>query len=319
MDGIGDYAYSCIQYIDKNLSMRSVGSPQVDIAAEYFAGELRSFGYEVSFQPFSFVFNSTSYDSKNIIAVKPGVSTKQIIVGAHYDSVGTHGVDDNGSGVSVVLEVAKRIFGVETPFTIVFILFGSEELKFRGSKFYTDSMTECDIANTICMINVDSVFAGTYRYVYSGAVAIDSSDNVIKGEDGKPVIKHAWPFEQAMQVSKEFDLDMRSNDCKYNYMCPVPTVGLMSDHKYFCLKGIPYLCLEASNWEILDDAENPEEGSTGFQETEIGRVMHNPVRDRLSFIEQQWGTRGKDSLKAYTMLLLQMVKRLNPDGLLSEK
>ena len=45
-------------------------------------------------------------------------------------------------------------------------LFGSEELNFRGSDFYTHNMTESDVANTICMINVDSVFAGTYRYVY---------------------------------------------------------------------------------------------------------------------------------------------------------
>ena len=39
-------------------------------------------------------------------------SKKTIIVGAHYDSAGTHGVDDNGSGVAVALESALRMIDV---------------------------------------------------------------------------------------------------------------------------------------------------------------------------------------------------------------
>ena len=42
-----------------------------------------------------------SQSSQNIEVIKEGQSKKTIIVGAHYDSAGTHGVDDNGSGVAV--------------------------------------------------------------------------------------------------------------------------------------------------------------------------------------------------------------------------
>ena len=73
---------------------------------------------------------------------------------------------------------------------------------------------------------------------------------------------------------------------------------------------------EASNWELPDYPNKPEKGCSGFNETEIGRVMHDPARDNLSFIEKQWGTRGKDHLRAFTRLLMQLVKRLNPEGLL---
>ena len=50
-----------------------------------------------------------SQSSQNIEVVKNGESEKTIIVGAHYDSAGTHGVDDNGSGVAVALENALRM------------------------------------------------------------------------------------------------------------------------------------------------------------------------------------------------------------------
>ena len=61
----------------------------------------------------------------NIEVIKEGQSKKTIIVGAHYDSAGTHGVDDNGSGVVVALESALRMIDVETPYTIKYVFFGA--------------------------------------------------------------------------------------------------------------------------------------------------------------------------------------------------
>jgi len=297
--------------------MRTACSPQADLAVEYFAGVLASFGYEVDLQSFKYPWKYYDAESKNIVVTKTGRSSKQIIVGAHYDSVYTGGVDDNGSGVSVVLEVAKRLFGVDTPYTIVFILFGSEEVGYQGSKAYAQKMSEEDVANTICMINLDSVFAGTYRYVYSGTVATSVSGEVLLGDDSKPVVELAWPFEQAMQISKELGLEMRSNETELNHDYPPPTTGNWSDHASFRKRNIPYLYLEAANWELPDDPQKPEKGSSSKYETEIGPVMHDTARDELAFIEKQWGSRGKDNLKAYTRLLLQLVKRLNPEGLLA--
>ena len=62
-----------------------------------------------------------SQSSQNIEVIKEGQSKKTIIVGAHYDSAGTHGVDDNGSGVAVALESALRMIDVETPYTIKYV------------------------------------------------------------------------------------------------------------------------------------------------------------------------------------------------------
>lgn len=62
-----------------------------------------------------------SNSSQNILITKKGESEKTIIVGAHYDSAGTHGVDDNGSGVSVALENALRMVNTPTYYTIQYV------------------------------------------------------------------------------------------------------------------------------------------------------------------------------------------------------
>ena len=61
-----------------------------------------------------------SNSSQNIKVVKKGESEKTIVVGAHYDSAGTHGVDDNGSGIAVALENALRMADTQTHYTIIY-------------------------------------------------------------------------------------------------------------------------------------------------------------------------------------------------------
>ena len=303
----GADAYSYVKYLDENLRARRAGTEQEAKAAAYIAGELESFGYEVAQQAFSYTSRGTTVDSRNVIVTKPGRSEKQIIVGAHYDSVNTAGVDDNGSGTSVTLETAKRMFSVSTPYTIKFIFFGAEEAGLRGSKAYADSMSAEEIANTVLMINLDSILAGTYRYVYGGIV------NEQTGE-----VDQAWGVYQTKALADELGLGIRLNDTELNAL-QTPTTGDWSDHASFKNIGLPYVYFEAANWELPDDPDHPEWGSTGAYETESGEVMHVPGRDDLTFIEQEWGSRAKDTLAAYAQLLPAMLQRVSPDGLLADK
>lgn len=306
----GDDAYSYVQYFDANLRERRAGTDQEVKTANFIKEKLDEVGYESEIVPFSYTRGGTTTNSQNVVAVKPGRSEKQIIVGAHYDSVGTAGVDDNGSGTAVTLETARRMYDIDTPYTIVFVFFGAEEAGLRGSKAYADALSDEELANVVCMINLDSIFAGTYRYMYSGDAVEDAEGNI--------TIERAWPFEQAMIISEEYGLDMHSNDTELNIDYPSPTTGSWSDHQSFRNKGLPYLYFEAANWELPDSPNHPEYGSSGAYETEIGEVMHTS-RDDLTFIENQWGTRGKDTLSAYAQLLEQAVQRLNPDGLFADK
>lgn len=227
----GADAYSYVKYLDENLRARRAGTEQEAKAAAYIAGELESFGYEVAQQAFSYTSRGTTVDSRNVIVTKPGRSEKQIIVGAHYDSVNTAGVDDNGSGTSVTLETAKRMFSVSTPYTIKFIFFGAEEAGLRGSKAYADSMSAEEIANTVLMINLDSILAGTYRYVYGGIV------NEQTGE-----VDQAWGVYQTKALADELGLGIRLNDTELNAL-QTPTTGDWSDHASFKNIGLPYVYL----------------------------------------------------------------------------
>ena len=81
---------------------------------------------------------------------------------------------------------------------------------------------------------------------------------------------------------------------RLNLDYPTPSTGNWSDHASFRNK-LPYLYFEAVNWELPDDPDHPEEGSSGAYETEIGEVMHVPDRDNLDFIESKMCRR--DSLR----------------------
>ena len=304
-DSYGEYAYSVLQYIDKNLNERRAGTDKEKEMADYLKAQLESFGYEVEVQPFTYTRKGETYNSQNIIVTKKGNSSKEVIVGAHYDSVGTHGVDDNGSGTVVNLETAKRFVNKETPYTVKFVFFGAEEVGLKGSKAYSDAMTDEEVDNTLYMLNMDSILAGTYRYIYSGNY---------NDETGK--VENAWPVYQAMQLSNALGTGMRYNDTELNLDYPTPSTGNWSDHASFRNK-LPYLYFEAVNWELPDDPDHPEEGSSGAYETEIGEVMHVPDRDNLDFIESTWGTRGKDTITAYCTLLDSVICQLSPDGLIT--
>lgn len=304
-DSYGEYAYSVLQYIDQNLVERRAGTDQEKKMAEYLKEQLESFGYEVTVQPFSYTRRGETYNSQNVIVTKKGESSKEVIVGAHYDSVGTHGVDDNGSGTVVNLETAKRFVNKKTPYTIKFVFFGAEEAGLRGSKAYSDAMTDEEVANTLYMLNMDSILAGTYRYIYSGNY---------NEETGK--VEDTWPVEQAMELSNALGTDMRFNNTELNYDYPSPSTGDWSDHANFRNK-MPYLYFEAVNWDVLDDPEHPEWGSSGAYETEIGEVMHSSERDNLEFIESTWGTRGKDTITAFCTLIDSVLCQVSPNGLIT--
>ena len=96
--------------------------------------------------------------SRNVIAEKPGNSESggTVIVGAHYDTTtDTQGANDNGSGLSVVMTMAELTADTEYPFTLRFVLFGSEEIGLFGSRHYVDTLTERDIESVIAMLNFD--------------------------------------------------------------------------------------------------------------------------------------------------------------------
>ncbi len=117
-------------------------------------------------------------EPKNIVGYLEGsgpLAEETVVVGAHYDHLGygsgrlsaggpnaqgkVHfGADDNGSGTTAVLELARR-FGVmknRRGRRIVFILFSGEERGLIGSKFYAEHPL-FPLDKTVAMVNLDMV------------------------------------------------------------------------------------------------------------------------------------------------------------------
>jgi len=96
----------------------------------------------------------------NIIAVKYGTLFPDSIyvLGAHYDSYksGAPGADDNASGTSGVIEVARIFSDYEFEKTIMFVLFSGEEIGRLGSKSFTDSLVNNN-SEISSMINLDMI------------------------------------------------------------------------------------------------------------------------------------------------------------------
>ncbi|XZN90240.1 MAG: M20/M25/M40 family metallo-hydrolase [Microcoleus sp.] len=72
---------------------------------------------------------------------KGGKLEQPILIGAHYDTVpGTPGADDNGTGVAVLLELARAIALQPLKYPVTLVAFDMEESGYFGSKDYADKL-----------------------------------------------------------------------------------------------------------------------------------------------------------------------------------
>lgn len=149
--------------------VRKEGSPAEGKAVSYCIETLKGFGYTVSTMPFKLPNGAIS---RNVIAAKAGRSGRQIMFGAHLDSKPpSPGGNDNGSGVGTVLELARALKDADIEPTVVFVLFGSEEMSdsnpdhhHYGSRTYAAKLTVAQRKKVSAMISVDMVGYGPYFY-----------------------------------------------------------------------------------------------------------------------------------------------------------
>jgi hypothetical protein len=115
--------------------------------------------------------------TRNVVGVLEGIgplADETVVVGAHYDHLGRGGIrsgslaflssdihngaDDNASGTSMVLELARRLARRPDPLPrrVVFVAFSGEERGLLGSKYYVEH-PPFPLASTVLMANFDMV------------------------------------------------------------------------------------------------------------------------------------------------------------------
>ncbi|HKP13485.1 MAG TPA: M28 family peptidase [Blastocatellia bacterium] len=116
-------------------------------------------------------------NAANVVGVLPGsdprLASEYVVIGAHYDHLGLggpeslaanpegeihHGADDNASGTSALLELARVMAASRGQLkrSVVFAAFSGEELGLLGSAAYTKN-PPVPIASTVAMLNMDMV------------------------------------------------------------------------------------------------------------------------------------------------------------------
>lgn len=102
---------------------------------------------------------------RNVVAILPGTdTTRNIIIGAHYDHLGIRGgriylgADDNASGAAGVLAMARfwKERGAKPPVNLIFAAWTAEEKGLLGSCFFAEQRKVSPL-NTLLMINFDMI------------------------------------------------------------------------------------------------------------------------------------------------------------------
>lgn len=144
----------------EGLGVKTTGSTANNNAYNWLKSKYLSFGYseaEITRDNFTYNGNSTS----NLIVTKTGTKYPNIyiIVCGHYDTITGTGTNDNGSGVSVILEVARLLKNVNTEYSIKFINFSGEEQGLLGSAHYVSNVVNATNPkmNIRLVLNIDEV------------------------------------------------------------------------------------------------------------------------------------------------------------------
>lgn len=161
--------------------------------------------------------------ARSVLADRPGKTDRVVMAGGHLDSVGNGpGINDNGSGVAALLEIALRLARLD-PSTRNGVRFGfwaAEEEGLIGSTAYLSDLTPAQIDDIALYLNFDMLGSPNFvRYVYD----IVGSDPGTSYERGTAAIE--------ARFGRYFARKKLPTG-------PIPLAG-RSDHAAFSAAGIP--------------------------------------------------------------------------------
>ncbi|MBI1750413.1 MAG: M20/M25/M40 family metallo-hydrolase [Acidobacteria bacterium] len=172
-------------------------------------------------------------ETQNVVGVlrgrDPKLAEEAIVIGAHYDHLGlgernslapaqagkVHaGADDNASGTSVMLELARVLSERKRDLrrSVVFLAFSGEELGLLGSAYYTKSPA-WPLEKTAAMLNLDMVGRPRDNKLYVGGIGTSPA------------------FKEIIEQANKTGLQLSYQQSGYG----------SSDHTSFYVKNVPVL------------------------------------------------------------------------------
>ena len=202
----------------------SLGSvrPNIPVATitkkdgEAFVSQLSKGNVEVQLS----IKTLTNQKTVNVIAVKKpkGIENPEIYyIGSHLDSVAfAPGANDDASGTSTLMELARIFKDYDGDKELRFAAFGGEELGFVGSKYHIGNLSQDEVKRTKVQFQMDM----------TGTAWVPASQLFINTVDGKSNLVSQSTHQAAEKLDINKDL------------LPVHMLS-RSDHVPFHEKGVP--------------------------------------------------------------------------------
>src|SRR5207248_833944 len=149
------------------MGIRETGTPGDVRTQAFIESYIRAIGWTVREQVFPIPRGGTS---KNIIGLPPGFDGHKpyVIFGGHYDSLRGPGANDNGTGITASMEIARALAVRPAPVQTMFVGIGAEEVEpdahhshHVGSKAFVAAMSDEARRNLVAMVNIDMIGWGT--------------------------------------------------------------------------------------------------------------------------------------------------------------
>jgi microsomal dipeptidase-like Zn-dependent dipeptidase len=201
------------------------------------------------------VENDPTRIGKNVLGMikgtDPVVGDKVIVLGAHLDHLGIeynqiyNGADDNASGTSVVMEVARVMMAnkIKPKRTILFACWGGEERGLLGSRYYADHPL-FPIDKTVMDFNMDMVGLGN-KLSFPGIYYAPEIWKIIKANLSEPMLEFIEPSRGGPGGS---------------------------DHTPFITRGVPAFALMTTPWNGHPDYHQPGDDADKISAELLGKV-----------------------------------------------
>lgn len=121
---------------------RDSGQPNNRLAAEWLQSQFSDLGLTCRLQEWQVINFSQPLPLNNVVCSLPGASPREIVIVAHHDQFsGTiQGADNDGSGIAIMLELAKIFTREDVPaYTLTFLSSDGEEYGMLGSGHYIET------------------------------------------------------------------------------------------------------------------------------------------------------------------------------------
>lgn len=220
-----------------------------------------------------YVRTETNQKSQNVIAVKKpeGIVNPEIVyVTAHYDSVAhSPGANDDGSGTSAIVEIARTMKDLPTDKELRFIAFGAEEIGLVGSNYYVANLPQEEINRSLANFQLEMMGSAYEPGSYFAF-------NTVNGQTNQ-----AWDYTNAAFDKFGYDKDKL-----------ILVRRGSSDHVPFHNAGIMATCFNmgTASGGLEPEYHTPHDTYENISQDRIqfaGSIIHSTIWDYLKDLEQE--------------------------------